>query len=168
MERFLSITLGLMGTTPLEMVRMDMYHASWTDMMSMFMWKVWRAPSDELKRRGASDFWIEFPKFLKKHDLILKSSEGPFYSGSRVRLYILILYSLGECFADLINFKLQLSLPDIYAFTWLNRFITKWIPSPPDVITESNYPHILALWKGVRESEGIKKYIESKRWELLE
>ncbi|KIM94407.1 hypothetical protein OIDMADRAFT_60734 [Oidiodendron maius Zn] len=144
MERFLSVTLGLMGTMPLEMARMDMYHAAWTDMMSMFMWKVWRAPTDELKRQGASDFWVEFPKFLKKHDLILKSTKGPFYSGPRP------------------------SLPDIYAFTWLNRFITKWIPSPPDVITESNYPHILGLWNGVRESEGIKKYIESKRWELPE
>ena len=101
MERFLSVTLGLMGTTPLEMARMDMYHAAWTDMMSMFMWKVWRAPTDELKCQGASDFWVEFPKFLKKHDLILKSAKGPFYSGSRVSLYSLMLHSLVEYFADL-------------------------------------------------------------------
>lgn len=58
------------------------------------------------------------------------------------------------------------TLPDLYAFTWLNRFITKWVPSPPNAITESKYPHLWALWKGVRESKGIKDYIESGRWEL--
>ncbi|KAH8703266.1 hypothetical protein BGW36DRAFT_84595 [Talaromyces proteolyticus] len=142
MERFLSHTLGLMGEEPLEAAFTDMYHAAWTDMMSMFMWKVWRAPNDESKRQGASEFWVEFPKFLKKHDSILEKTDGPFYLGSRPHL------------------------PDIYSFTWLNRFITKWLPSPPELITEENYPHLWALWKGVRELDGIKSYIESGRWEL--
>lgn len=84
MERFLSLVSGLMGEGPLEPARMDMYHATWTDMMSMFMWKVWRAPSDELKRQGAAEFWAEFPRFLKKHDSILEKSCGPFYLGSTV------------------------------------------------------------------------------------
>jgi hypothetical protein len=88
-ERFLSVSLGIMGTTPFEVALMDMYHAAWTDMISMFMWKVWRAPNDELKRQGASDFWDEFPKFLKKHDLILKSGQGLFYAGSRVSSHTL-------------------------------------------------------------------------------
>lgn len=84
MERFLSHGLGLMGQGTVEAGRMDMYHTSWTDMMSMFMWKVWRAPNDELKRQGAADFWVEFPKFLKKHDSILEKTDGPFYSGQQV------------------------------------------------------------------------------------
>lgn len=84
MERFLAQALGLMGRDPLQAARIDMYHAAWTDMMSMFMWKVWRASDDEAKRRGASEFWAEFPKFLKKHDSILAMADGPFYSGSRV------------------------------------------------------------------------------------
>lgn len=52
----------------------------------MFMWKVWHAADEESKRQGAAEFWAEFPKFLKKHDGILKnkSAQGPFYSGSHV------------------------------------------------------------------------------------
>lgn len=84
MERFLSQALGLMGDDPLRAACMDMYHAAWADMMAMFMWKVWRAPDEESKRRGASEFWAEFPKFLKKHDSILEKTDGPYYSGSRV------------------------------------------------------------------------------------
>jgi hypothetical protein len=55
-------------------------------MMAMFLWKVWRAADEESKRLGAAEFWVEFPKFLKKHDGILKdkSTQGPFYSGSHV------------------------------------------------------------------------------------
>jgi glutathione S-transferase len=60
----------------------------------------------------------------------------------------------------------QPSLPDIFAFTWLNRFITAWIPSPPEAITEAKFPHIWALWKGVRDSKGIKEYFDSGRWNL--
>ena len=74
-----------MGDDPLRAARMDMYHAAWIDMMSMFMWKVWRAPDDEAKRKGASQFWVEFAKFLKKHDSLLGKTNGPFYSGSLVR-----------------------------------------------------------------------------------
>ena len=84
MERFLSHRLGLMGDDPLEIAHMDMYHAAWADMMAMFMWKIWRASNDESKRQGASEFWVEFPKFLKKHDAVLEKSNGPFYCGSRV------------------------------------------------------------------------------------
>lgn len=74
-----------MGSTALEAARADMYHASWTDMMAMFMWKVWRAPDEESKLRGAADFWTEFAKFLEKHDSILaNSSSGPFYLGAKV------------------------------------------------------------------------------------
>lgn len=82
------MSLGLMGSTPLESSRLDMYHASWTDMMAMFMWKVWRAADEESKRLGAAEFWIAFPKFLEKHDGILKgkSAQGPFYSGLHVGL----------------------------------------------------------------------------------
>jgi hypothetical protein len=84
MERFLSASLGLMGSTPLESALLDMYHTAWTDMMGMFMWKVWRAPNEDSKRQGAADFWVEFSKFLAKHDLILKSAQGPFYFGTDV------------------------------------------------------------------------------------
>lgn len=84
MERFLSASLGLMGSTPLESALLDMYHTAWTDMMSMFMWKVWRAPNEDSKRQGTAEFWAEFSKFLAKHDLILKSAQGPFYFGTNV------------------------------------------------------------------------------------
>jgi glutathione S-transferase len=60
----------------------------------------------------------------------------------------------------------ETSLPDIFAYTWLNRFITGWIPSPPGAIMEDKYPRIWALWKRVRESKGIKEYIDSGRWTL--
>ena len=84
MERYLAEAVGLLGETPLQAAVLDMYHASWTDMMAMFLWKVWRAPDDESKRRGTSEFWVEFPKFLKKHDSILKKADGPFYLGHQV------------------------------------------------------------------------------------
>jgi hypothetical protein len=88
MERYLSASLGLLGSSPLEAARLDMYHASWTDMMAMFMWKVWRTADDEAKKQGAGEFWAEFPKFLKKHDDILKESlvKGQFYAGPQVSL----------------------------------------------------------------------------------
>ena len=87
-ERYLCLSLGLMGSTPLETARLDMYHASWADIMAMFMWKVWRAKDDEAKKAGAAEFWTEFPKFLKKHDNILmqKAAPGPFYAGAKVCL----------------------------------------------------------------------------------
>jgi glutathione S-transferase len=77
-ERYLGSSLGLLGATPLDAARLDMYHASWSDMVAMFMWKVWRA----------KEFWTTFPKFLQKHDDILKktSAEGPFYAGMKVSL----------------------------------------------------------------------------------
>lgn len=91
MERCLSQALGLMGKDALQAARMDMYHAAWTDMISLFMWKVWRAPDEESKSRGASEFWVEFPKFLAKHDSILDKIEGPFYSG----LHVIEYHSIG-------------------------------------------------------------------------
>jgi hypothetical protein len=93
MERFLCASLGLLGSTPVESALLDMYHTTWTDMMGMFMWKVWRAPSEESKRQGAKDFWAEFPKFLEKHDLILKSAPGPFYFGSSVSPCMILVSS---------------------------------------------------------------------------
>jgi hypothetical protein len=99
MERYLSTCLGLLGSTPLEAAHLDMYHASWTDAMAMFMWRVWRARDEEAKKAGAAEFWTEFPKFLKKHDNILeqKAAKGPFYSGAEVSLILLLL--LGESLA---------------------------------------------------------------------
>lgn len=84
-ERYLSAALGLLGSTPIEASRLDMYHASWTDMMAMFMWKVWRAKDEETKKAGAAEFWIEFPNFLQKHDILKNNSaKGPFYAGATV------------------------------------------------------------------------------------
>ena len=99
MERYLSTCLGLLGSTPLEAAHLDMYHASWTDAMAMFMWRVWRARDEEAKKAGAAEFWTEFPKFLKKHDNILeqKAAKGPFYSGAEVSLILRLL--LGESLA---------------------------------------------------------------------
>jgi glutathione S-transferase len=114
----------------------------------MFMWRVWRASSPEAKASGAAEFWAEFAKFLKKHNEILKKKadegRGPFYGGSKP------------------------ALPDVFAFTWLNRWITGWIPCPEGAITEDKYLYIWKLWKGVRESKGIKEYFESGRWSLAE
>ena len=56
MERFLSASLGLMGSTPLESALLDMYHTAWTDMIGMFMWKVWRAPNEGFETPGSSRF----------------------------------------------------------------------------------------------------------------
>ena len=75
MERFLSVSLGLMGTTPLESARLDMYHTAWTDMMAMFTWRVWRVSDEESKRQGVSDFWAEFPKFFFKKKTRFDSGE---------------------------------------------------------------------------------------------
>lgn len=52
----------------------------------MFMWKVWRAKDNEAKIAGAAEFWTDFPKFLKKHDDVLKeiSAKGTFYAGATV------------------------------------------------------------------------------------
>jgi hypothetical protein len=88
MERYLNASLGLQRSTALEAARLDMYHASWTDMMAMFMWKVWRAKDDETERAGATEFGADFPKFLKNHDDVLKekSAKGPFYAGAMVGL----------------------------------------------------------------------------------
>jgi hypothetical protein len=94
-----------MGSTALEAARVDMYHASWTDMMAMFMWKVWRAPDEESKLRGAADFWTEFPKFLSKHDSILANSSmlggGPYYLGAKVRYSV----SVGVLDPDQIEYE---------------------------------------------------------------
>ncbi|GIK00867.1 hypothetical protein Aspvir_004896 [Aspergillus viridinutans] len=143
MERFLAANLGLLGSTPVEAAVLDMYHAAWSDMIAMFMWKVWRESDQDAKKRGAAEFWLLFPKFLETHEKIL-ASRGPFYGGD------------------------QPSLPDIYAFTWLNRFITEWIPSPPGSITEDKYPRMWELWRGIRENIRIKDYFESGRWQLKE
>lgn len=62
---------------------LDMYHAAWSDMIAMFMWKVWRASNDESKQRGAAEFWDLFPKFLEVHENIL-ARRGPFYGGEEV------------------------------------------------------------------------------------
>jgi hypothetical protein len=88
MELYLSASLGLQGSTPLQAAHLDMYHASWTDMMAIFMWKVWRAKDDEAKRAGATEFWADFPKFLMKYDDVLKekSAKGPFYVRAMVGL----------------------------------------------------------------------------------
>ena len=87
MERFLGKSLGLMGSDEIQAAQLDMYHTSWTDMMSMFMWKVWRVPADESKAQGAALFWEAFPKFLELHEKVLaeRTASGPFYSGSKVR-----------------------------------------------------------------------------------
>jgi hypothetical protein len=81
-ERYLCFSLGLKGSTSLDAASLGIYHASWTDMVAMFMWKVWRAKDDEAKEAGAAEFWTEFPKFLRKHDNILmqKARKGPFYT----------------------------------------------------------------------------------------
>lgn len=83
MERFLAADLGLLGSNPLESAVLDMYHAAWSDMVAMFMWKVWRASNDESKQRGAAEFWDLFPKFLEVHENIL-ASRGLFYGGEEV------------------------------------------------------------------------------------
>ncbi|KAJ5461207.1 uncharacterized protein N7458_002759 [Penicillium daleae] len=142
-ERFLAADLGLLGSNPIEAAVLDMYHAAWCDMIAMFMWKVWRVNDEDSKKRGAAEFWDSFPKFLDTHENIL-ASRGPFYGGEKA------------------------SLPDIYAFTWLNRFISKWVPSPPGSLTEEKYPRLWALWRSIRENDRIKSYIESGRWQLKE
>lgn len=142
-ERFLAANLGLLGSNPIEAAKLDMYHAAWSDMIAMFMWKVWRESDEDSKKRGIAEFWDSFQNFLKVHENIL-ANRGTFYGGR------------------------EPSLPDIYAFTWLNRFITKWIPSPPGSITEEKYPRLWALWSGIRQSARIKDYIESGRWQLKE
>lgn len=137
-----------------------MYHAAWSDMIAMFMWKVWRESNEDSKKRSIAEFWDSFQQFLMVHENIL-ANRGTFYGGREVWLN-----PLREIDWVLIYHKP--SLPDIYAFTWLNRFITKWIPSPPGSITEEKYPRLWALWSGIRETARIKDYIESGRWQLKE
>lgn len=83
MERFLAADLGLLGSNPIEAAVLDMYHAAWSDIIAMFMWKVWRASNEESKARGAAEFWDSFPKFLEVHENIL-ASRGLFYGGEEV------------------------------------------------------------------------------------
>lgn len=83
MERFLAADLGLLGSNPVEAAVLDMYHAAWSDMTAMFMWKVWRESNEDSKKRGAAEFWDLFPKFLEAHENIL-ASKGLFYGGQEV------------------------------------------------------------------------------------
>lgn len=52
-------------------------------MISMFMWKVWRESDEDLKKRGITEFWDSFQKFLAVHENIL-ASRGTFYGGREV------------------------------------------------------------------------------------
>lgn len=139
-ERYLSTTHGLLSTNVLE--------AATLDVLSMYMWRVWHAPSPAAQASGAAAFWLEFARFLKQHDGSLQTAaeagRGPFYGGSKP------------------------ALPDLFAFTWLNRWITGWIPGPEGALTEEKYPSLWALWKGVRETSGVKEYFDSGRWSLAE
>lgn len=83
MERFLAANLGLLGSNPIEAAVLDMYHAAWSDMVAMFMWKVWRESDEDSKKRGITEFWDSFPKFLAAHENIL-ASRGRFYGGKEV------------------------------------------------------------------------------------
>lgn len=69
-------------------------------------------------------------------------------------------------FSPLTRLNTKPSLPDVYAFTWINRFVTGWIPSPPEAINERRFPHIWALWKALRNTDRISHYIDSGRWGL--
>ena len=82
----------------------------------------WRAPDEESKLRGTADFWTEFPKFLGKHDSILaNSSSGPFYLGAKVWLLSVSVLRVYRS-RPLTRLNMKPSLPDVYAFTYINRF----------------------------------------------